>query len=75
MFQQRVCPNIESPVNRHVRFGHAFVLTLPVLLLLILSFVSLLLMLPWIPIYSSLLLQGITMLEFSTRTLLEHISV
>ena len=43
-----ICTNIESPVTRHLPFGHAFVLTLSVSLLLILWFVSLLLIFPWI---------------------------
>ena len=61
-----ICPNIESPVTRHVPSGYAFVLTLPVLLLLVLSFISLLLIFPWITGSSLFLLQSvITMLEFN----------
>ena len=61
-----ICPNIESPVTRHVPFGHAFVLTLPVSLLSILSFASLLLIFSWIAVSSLFLRQSvITMLEFN----------
>ena len=63
-----LCPNIESPVTRNVPFGHAFVLTLPVSLLLMFSFASLLLVFPWIAISSLFLSQSvITMFEFNSR--------
>ena len=61
-----VYSNTEPAVTRHVPFRHAFVLTLPVSLLLILSIASLLFIFPWIAVSSLFLSQSvITMLEFN----------